>query len=169
MREGGRGVAVTRRLGGGGGGAPIAEQKRAFGMMPTIASRPLPAYDSKPSVRSRRWSTAPIRRMRSCSISSGPMTGSRSGAGVIPSKSLANCLNHTSLCRPVRWSTSPQPYTSQIFLRVSAESSPPKRPPSVAPKRLRAISPIAALSPLPHDSSKASERSSFLCCAASRS
>ncbi len=138
-------------------------------MMPIAASRPVPAYDSKASVRSSFWPAAPTRSATSAARSSSPTTGAASAAGRMLSKSAANCLNHTSWYPPHTGSGSPQPYTAQISFSTSSLSSPPKSPPSVEQKRLRGISPISALTPRPADDSNASERSSRLCCAATRS
>ena len=113
-------------------------------MMPIAASRPVPAYDSKASVRSSFWPAAPTRSATSAARSSSPTTGAASAAGRMLSKSAANCLNHTSWYPPLRRSGSPQPYVSQIAFSVACVSSPPNMSPSADEKRLRLISPIFA-------------------------
>ena len=103
-------------------------------MMPIAASRPVPAYDSKASVRSSFCFVATCRSFTIRGIMSpiSSIEGPSSFRSSIASKSSANCLNLTCMKPPgSRGSGSPAPYS--LLMTLSAAYGMPLK-----------MSPIAA-------------------------
>ena len=101
---------------------PIAERKRSFGMMPICASRPVPLYSEKASVRSSCLFPAASRRSIIASLHrAGITTAPGSPGSGMSSKSVAKSSERTLTNEPgSTGSGSPVPYATQIASRTGA-------------------------------------------------